>query len=148
MLSSKSSRYPNAYPNLRHSFCICIREHLNLYSYSCKNVAKGVIWIWFHAYLICFHPNSSFCTTWYGYVVSVCVARASRSVCGEVLHLHTTWQVLSLLHQHVQLLLVTGSSPFLQGLASFHHLFLRHRPPLPSVCSRPLTSLLPPRAEL
>jgi hypothetical protein len=29
-------------------FCICIREHLNPYSYSSKNVVKGVIRIRFH----------------------------------------------------------------------------------------------------
>jgi hypothetical protein len=56
MLSSKSSRYPNAFPNLRHPFCIRIREHSNLYSYSSKNVVEGVIRIQFHVYLIRFHP--------------------------------------------------------------------------------------------
>jgi hypothetical protein len=56
MLSSKSSRYPNTFPNSRHRFCIRIREHLNLYLYLSKNVVKSVIWIQFHAYPIRFHP--------------------------------------------------------------------------------------------
>jgi hypothetical protein len=47
---------PNGYPNLRHPFCIRIREHSNPYSYSSKNVVKGVIRIRFHANLIRFHP--------------------------------------------------------------------------------------------
>jgi hypothetical protein len=56
MLSFKSSKYPNAFPNLRHLFCICIREHLNLYSYS--SVVKGVIRIRFHANPIRLHSYS------------------------------------------------------------------------------------------
>jgi hypothetical protein len=43
MLSSKTSKYPNAFLNSRHPFCIRIRELSNLYSYSSKNVVKGVI---------------------------------------------------------------------------------------------------------
>jgi hypothetical protein len=45
MLSFKSSRYLNVYPNSRHPFCIRIREHSNMYSYSSKNVVKSAIWI-------------------------------------------------------------------------------------------------------
>jgi hypothetical protein len=56
MLSFKSNKYPNAYPNSRDPFCICIREHSNPYLYSSKNVIKGVIRIRFHANLISFHP--------------------------------------------------------------------------------------------
>jgi hypothetical protein len=43
MLSSESSKYMNVFLNLRHPFCIRIREHSNMYSYSSKNVVKGVI---------------------------------------------------------------------------------------------------------
>jgi hypothetical protein len=56
MLSSKTSKYPNAFLNSRHPFCIRIRELSNLYSYSSKNVVKGVIRIRFHVNPICFHP--------------------------------------------------------------------------------------------
>jgi hypothetical protein len=41
MLSSKSSKYLNAFPNSRHLFCI--RDHSNPYSYSSKNMVKGGI---------------------------------------------------------------------------------------------------------
>jgi hypothetical protein len=39
MLSSKSSEYPNAFMNLRHPFCIRVREHSNPYLF---NMVKGV----------------------------------------------------------------------------------------------------------
>jgi hypothetical protein len=45
MLSSKSSKYPNAFPNSTHPVCIRIRVNSNPYLYLSKIMVKGVIQI-------------------------------------------------------------------------------------------------------
>ncbi|RCV16034.1 hypothetical protein SETIT_3G105000v2 [Setaria italica] len=83
----------------------------------------------------------------------VCAARAPHPVRGEVLHLRTTRRgslpscisiCSSLWSPVLRLLFLVRSC--LQGLASFHRLFLHRRPPLSSGCSRPLTSVMAIRA--